>query len=211
MRGLRRRPRHPFLVVGFATVAFAAALALEDVGNVWLLTGLAAALSLLLVLRSRLAIRRLFVADLPSVLLGLGGGALMAFATHAGYRLLQGPYPGLRPQVRALYEALQDPPGPLAAMPVVLFVVLVEEIVWRGVLVEGLRQRLSRPRILGVATFAYVLPQIGSLNPALALAAFGMGAVWTGLRLVSRGLWAPLLCHLTWDLAIFYLWPLPGN
>ena len=205
----RRPPRHPFLVVSLSTLAFALALALRGRGNVWLLTGLAAAFSLLLATRSRLAIRRLFPRDLLSVVFGGAAGILGVLLTHVAFRWLAAPFPILEELVADLYRSLQDPPGPLAAAPVMLLVVLAEEIVWRGVLVEELRERWARRKVFLIATGAYVLPQIGGWNLALAAAALGMGAVWTALRLFSRNLWPPVVCHLVWSLSLAFLTPLP--
>lgn len=144
-----------------------------------------------------------------TVALGLGLGLLTVLMTHAGYVLLGSHASWLSSQVGQLYRALEDPPGPLVAAPLVVFIVFVEEIVWRGLLVDALSRRMSRPRVVVLASLAYLLPQIGAQSVALAVVATAMGLIWTVLRLVTGGLWAPLLCHLAWDLLIFYVWRLP--
>jgi len=42
----------------------------------------------------------------------------------------------------------------------------------------------------------------------LVLLAVGCGAVWTAMRIGTRSLWAPWLCHLGWDLLVFIVHPL---
>jgi hypothetical protein len=53
----------------------------------------------------------------------------------------------------------------------------------------------------------YVLPQIAFRSPLLVIVALSCGLVWGALRVRTRGLLAPLVAHLTWDLLVFVLFP----
>ena len=45
--------------------------------------------------------------------------------------------------------------------------------------------------------------------PVLAGAALGCGFVWSFLAIRTNGLWAPLVCHLVWDLLVMFVAPYP--
>lgn len=214
-------PRRVAVAVALSTVLMSLALALREGTNVWLASGTAGALTLGLgfwgggaAVRRRLAGRD---PDRPagsrsgpgaSLLLGVAAGVLMTAATHVGFGLLDPLLPRLRPLVAGLYADIAATPGPLLALPVVVLVVVAEEVVWRGVLLTALGRRFPPGAALLLATFAYVIPQIVAADPALLLAAFGGGLAWGALFLVRGDLLAPLACHLVWDVGVFVLWPL---
>jgi CAAX protease family protein len=185
--------------------------------NLWATTGAAGAVILALGLWAsgrrilpRLGIgprhpRHGFAASLG---IGLAAGAVMVAATHVGFRLLEGPFPALAPLVERLYAELQAPPGPVAALPVVVLVVLAEEVLWRSVLIDMIRPRLGTLGTLVLATAVYSIPQMVAADGPLLAAAVGGGAVWSALYLWRRDLVAPFACHLVWDVVIFVVWPL---
>lgn len=201
------------LTVTVATAAFALALLLRDVLNVWLVTGLGAVVALAL---SRwtagVRLRKLLAPTLREVITGAGLGAGLVVLTHVVYRFAVDLIPFLDGMVEGLYGDLQVPPGPVAALPVTVVVILAEEVVWRGVLVEELRGRdtfRGRPALLVlVATAIYAIPHLLAQDFVLMAAALILGALWTALRLVTGGLVAPLACHLVWSCTLFALWPL---
>jgi hypothetical protein len=161
--------------------------------------------------RRRLA--ALLVPRRRDAVLGLGAGAALVLATHLLYGLAVRLVPDLPGVVRQLYAELQAAPGPLAALPLTAVVVLAEEVVWRGLLVDELLARLGdapprRAALLAAATLLYAVPHLVAGIPVLLLAALALGAVWTTLRLATGGLGAPLLSHLVWSAAVFALWPL---
>lgn len=207
---LARRSRRRWIAVAVATAGFTVALLTKETWNVWLVTGLAAAVSLALAAwsdgRRLLAVLRPRKRDLAA---GLGGGVLLVLATHLLYPLADGLLPAFGRLVTYLYADISAPPGPRAALPLTAFVVLAEEAIWRGVLMEELRNRLRRRRLrMTVATLLYAVPHILAGIPVLILAALAMGGVWTALRMATGRLVAPLLCHLVWSMTIFAIWPL---
>jgi hypothetical protein len=200
--------------VALATLCFAAALLAKGELNVWAVTAGAAVLSLAAAFaadRRRLA--ALLVPRRRDAVLGLAAGAALVLATHLLYGLAARLLPDLQAVVRQLYAELEAPPGPLAALPITAVVVLAEEVVWRGLLVDELLARLGtapqrRTALLAAATLLYAVPHLVAGIPVLLLAALALGAVWTTLRLATGGLGAPLLSHLVWSAAVFALWPL---
>lgn len=219
-RGEVPRTRRVLFAVAVATALMVAVLRYLHTANLWLTTGIAGAVILALGLwaAGRRIVPRLTAGVgegrgskgrfTTSLAVGLGAGVAMVLATHAGFRLLDGAIPALRPLVERLYADLQAPPGPLAALPVVFLVVLAEEVVWRSVLLDALRPKLGATAALALATAVYALPQLVAGNPALLAAAVGGGIVWGTLYLLRRDLVAPFVCHVAWDVAIFVAWPL---
>jgi len=211
--GLRPTRRRPF-VVALATLAFGLALLAKDAVNVWWVTGAAALVTLAAAAwtdRRRLA--GLLAPRRRDVLLGLGSGMALVVASHGLYVLAILWVPGLGWAVRQLYAGLQAPPGPLAAVPVVALVVLAEEVVWRGLLLDELLARLGaersrRANLIALASLAYAIPHLVAGLPLLLLAALALGAVWATLRLTTGGLTAPVICHLVWSAGLAALWPL---
>lgn len=237
-----------------ATAAFTLSLLFMDRVNVWLSTGAAAILSLGLAAwaggvplpRRRLPRRRTAAAQAPTsgpgapweeprplrnLLEGTALGAVLVVATHLAYRLAVLMVPALDGVVAELYGDLAVPPGPVAALPLTAVVVLAEEAVWRGVLVDRLlrrlgpagrpgeaapaesaavpdRRRFGRTSLVVLATLLYGVPHLLAGEAILLAAALCLGAVWTVLRLRTGGLAAPFACHLTWSATLFAIWPL---
>ena len=140
-----------------------------------------------------------------AVIAGLAHAAL----THVGYRLLAPTFPALREEVLALYSLMNSGVGPLQTIPVMVLAVAVEELVWRGVLLEQHKPDRSgmRTRAL-LSVVLYTLAQAGSGSWALALAAFVCGWAWYAMRMLSRSLTAAIVMHLLWSLIVLILVPL---
>lgn len=212
------RKRRSLFAVAVATALMAAVLHSLGSHSLWLTSGTAGAVILALGLWA--AGRRIVPRLLPgltggpkrrfgaSLGIGLGAGVVMVLATHLGFRWLVGAIPFLGPAVEGLYASLQAPPGPVAALPVVVLVVLAEEVMWRSVLLDALRPRIGAAAALAASVAVYALPQVIAGNWALLAAAVGGGALWGALYLLRHDLVAPIACHLLWDLGLFVAWPL---
>ncbi len=117
-----------------------------------------------------------------------------------------------KPSVQAYLERLPDlPPTPLAIVALgACFAVLnatLEEMIWRGVLMEGLCAELGPRAGLVVQAVAFgVMHYQGfpSGVPGVILASI-FGAMLGWLRLRSQGLLAPILPHVCADATIFAL------
>lgn len=141
--------------------------------------------------------------------IAVAAGLAQAALTHAGYGLLAPWLPALRDQVTDLYTLMGTGLGPLRAMPVVVLAIVVEELVWRGVLIE---QRDADRRGMwlraALSVLLYTLAQAGSGSWALALTAFVCGWAWWAMRVISRSLSAAIVMHLLWSLLVLVFVPL---
>ena len=210
----RSRTWRRLVVVSVATAAFAAALLLQDTVNLWAVTGGAALVSLAAAAWAdgrRLA--ALLVPRRHDVLLGLATGAAAVLATHLLFALAARLAPGLPAAVRQLYAGLEAPPGPLAALPVTALVVLAEEVVWRGLLVDELVARLgTAPARRATAARrgdpALRRPPPRRRHPSPPPRRSRPRRRPRHPTPRHRRPHRPLLCHLVWSTAVFAIWPL---
>ena len=195
-------------IVAVATVLFGGALAFRDLANVWVATGLVS----VAVLVMGWPFLRDVVAD-PNTwrvalwLQGAALGLLMAAATWLLYPPLSSLMPPVGAEVDALYLHLHDPPGPLAALPIVALVVVAEEVIWRGIAYRALARRHSGWKLVAMGTLLYALPQLGSGSWMLVALALACGTAWTSVRWRSNSLASAIATHLTWDACVFVLLP----
>lgn len=146
--------------------------------------------------------------SIRGVALGLVVGAVVSLASVGIWPLVTDVAPAFRDEARLLYARLYTPPGPVIAGPVLLLVVVVEELFWRG-LVQGRLERRYSPAVAAVlGTAAYAVAQGGQQSLFLVAVAAAMGLLFASLRAVTRELWAPLLCHVVWNVVVFVVRPL---
>lgn len=135
------------------------------------------------------------------VLYGLGALTLVVLAAIA---------PALADQLASLQAAAFAGPAERLggwAWPILAFVVVGEELVWRGAVLLPLAARLGPWPALAAAAALYTLAHASAGPPLLAIAAAGAGIFWGWLRLRSASLAATILCHLLWDLLVIALAP----
>jgi hypothetical protein len=187
----------------------AIALATLSFANTWLVTGLAGAMAIALArfVDATALRRRLEPAPAP-VVLGLAVGLAMVAATFLIWPLLERGMPALGGAIAQAYRPLSDWPGARGAVPVIALVVIAEELVWRGVLIEHLEARSVGVRRIALAAAIYASTQLATGSILLVCVALACGAAWTALRLYTGSLLAPLLAHLVWALAVFVVRPL---
>jgi NADH dehydrogenase len=126
------------------------------------------------------------------------GGALVARMLTAS--------PSLAAQVTALYGWKRTVPGALA-VPLLLAIVLAEEIVWRNAVTLPLAARLGPWRGAVTAAALFALAHLPMGVPVLLLAALGAGTFWSALVLKTRSAVPALASHLLWDLAVLFWFP----
>ena len=196
------------IVLTLCVGAFCVAMGLRESLNIWIGTGSAALLSIVL-LRRLPSPPTIHPEDLSMVNVGAGlfVGALMAAATWILYPISAELVPLISTEVPKLYALLRQPPGPVWAFPVLVLVVSAEEWIWRGLAIDTFSRSVSPGRAALLSAFVYVLPQVAFRSPLLMVVALACGLVWGGLRVWSRGLVAPLVAHLVWDLLVFVLFP----
>jgi membrane protease YdiL (CAAX protease family) len=196
------------LILALCVLAFCVAMGLREQVNIWLGTG-AAALTALVLLRS--SFKRdgdgMWQVTNRNVLVGVVTGLVMSLATWALYPLSGELVPQIHTEVPKLYALLRQTPGPVAAFPVLVVVVLAEECVWRGLAIDLFARGRPGASTVFLSAVVYTFPQIAFRSPLLVVVAMACGLVWGGLRIQTRGLVAPLIAHLTWDLLVFVLYP----
>lgn len=201
--------RSAWLIVLIATIGLSAALATRARFSIWWTTGIAAGVVLLatwFVADERF--REWFRFRAGSISWGIAFGMIFVAVTHAGTQLAIGLDQRVGPMIRELYDAVNLPPGPAAAFPVVVLVAVMEEVVWRGLVVDLLAEHRGKVATAVIAVVLYTIPQMASLSLPLIGAALVCGALWTGLRMWRNDLVTPLVCHLVWNAAMFVLFPL---
>lgn len=141
-----------------------------------------------------------------AVSIGFGVGALMTLGTYLVFDLVCGVVPWLELRVAALYAATQTPS--LAwALGWIVAIVVAEELLWRGVLLDALEQRTPRAALFWSVAI-YTLAQLGSGSWLVAAAAAVCGTIWTVQRRLTQSLLSPLISHLIWTTTVIVLHPL---
>lgn len=188
--------------------AFCVAMGLRGVVNIWIGTGVAAVVSAALLTRAP-SRARFFALGAPwrGAVVGVGVGVAMSVATWGLYPVATDLVPAIEIEVQRLYALLRQAPGPLHAFPILVLVVFVEEVVWRGLAIEVFSRKRGPVAAVLIAGVTYVLPQVALGSPLLVAVAFVCGLVWGALRIRCGGLLAPLLAHWIWDLLVFVLFP----
>ena len=203
-----RQTRVEVTVLALCTAAFCLAMGLREVLNIWIGTGSAAVISILL-LRRLSSPPSLQENDDPvrSGIAGVLVGLVMSMATWVLYPISVDFVPAIGVEVPKLYGLLRQFPGPVWAFPALVLVVAAEELVWRGLAIDLFSKSFGASGAVLFASLVYVLPQIAFRSPLLVAVALACGLVWGALRVRTHGLLAPLIAHLTWDLLVFVLFP----
>lgn len=145
----------------------------------------------------------------PRVLgIGVAAGLLQALLTHVGYGMLAPVFPALRAEVVGLYQLMATGLGPMRALPIILLAVAVEEVIWRGVLVEPNDARGGALLRATASTLLYTAAQTGTGSWALALTAFVCGWAWWAIRHFTRSLTPAIVMHVLWSLIVLVFVPL---
>lgn len=151
--------------------------------------------------------RALLRPGLRDMLVGTGAAALLyglAFAAAWGLRAL---VPGASAQIAALN--LWGELLPLwQVLPILLVVVLGEELFWRAGVALPVAARLGPWWGCVASAGAFTLAHLTVGPPLLWLAAFGCGLVWAWMIVRTRSIVPALVCHLLWDVAVVFVAPL---
>jgi membrane protease YdiL (CAAX protease family) len=144
----------------------------------------------------------------PLLAWGAAAAIVMIAGTNGLYPVLSGGSAAFARDVHGLYGLFRaaDPLWvPHALLP---FMIVSEELIWRGVVQEALGRRLapSLTVLLASAAYAAAHAPVGSLLlTALALAC---GFYWSAIRARTGSLIPSLISHLVWDYLVFVLRPL---
>lgn len=152
--------------------------------------------------------RALVGRPLRDAAVGLVAGVALAALTEGGHAVVAPALPSLRDDIAALYARMRQGGGPIANLHWLVLVILAEEVVFRGLLLDTLRRWLRPGAALALMALVYAVSQLGSGQLVLALVAAGVGGAWGGLRIATGGLVAPFVAHVVWDLSVLVLFPL---
>ncbi len=176
--------------------------------NIWLSTPGVALVSLALThrwWRARLA-RVRECTWISGALVGAASGIATVGATHLIFNWA-GADSTLHDAAACLYAAVAAVPRAALGIAVVLLVVGAEEVVWRGLALDALRELGAVGAVAGTALW-YALPMVIAGEGWLALAAMALGLTWAALRLLTGTFMSAYVAHATWTLGILFVWPL---
>jgi membrane protease YdiL (CAAX protease family) len=174
------------------------------VGNLWYRLAVAYAVLIPAVLASAsIGWAELFRPALRHLVQGVAAAVVLYVATAITLALV----PVLNDEVVSVAAWKTALPSALV-LPLLVFIVLGEEVVWRGAVALPLAARFGPwiGALLGAGAFGMAHVPLG--RPVVVAAALVLGAVWGALAVRTRSLVPSLLCHLLWDLAV--LARLPG-
>jgi len=178
------------------------------VTNVWYrMATIGATLTVLASLLVPLPWRALLTPTRRGLLQG-AAAAIFLYAAGAGVFLVVRQNDVAAAQIAALYAWREAVPRS-EVWPLLLLIVLMEELVWRMAVTLPLAARFGSwtGAVMGAAAFA--LAHVAMGVPLLLLAALGAGFFW-GLLVVRTGSAVPaLVSHLLWDVAVLLVFPYP--
>ena len=136
----------------------------------------------------------------------IGCGVVMAIAAWTLYPALGRLIPSLVDDKIGLYAAFAALPR-LEAAVLLPVIIAGEELVWRGVVQEALIRRTTRRAAVLWCALIYGLATLPCGSLLLASTAFACGLVWSGLRVATGGVLAPIACHLLWAVLVLFVRP----
>jgi NADH dehydrogenase len=114
--------------------------------------------------------------------------------------------PAFAQQAASIY-AWRGAVAPTLVLPLLLLIILGEEIVWRNGVTLPLAARLGPGAGVLVAALAFAVAHVAIGLPLLLVAALGAGAFWSALVVKTRSAWPALVCHVLWDLTVLFWLP----
>jgi membrane protease YdiL (CAAX protease family) len=157
--------------------------------------------------------RRLLRPSSFATAIGFSAGLLSIVLTYVLYFPFSELLPDFPRAVRDLY-AIMNSAGydRWALVSIILVVIAAEEIVWRGRMLERgvggsphpLAWKVAQSLLFGAI---YAAAHYTSGSGLLVFVAFAFGAAWALLRILTGSLWAPLVAHVLWDMAVLMVWP----
>ena len=137
---------------------------------------------------------------------GLAAAAFLYIAGWLGFKLISFIAPDLAAQTVGLY-AWADLLPAAVTVPLLIFIVIGEEIFWRAAIGLPVAGRFGPWWGVLASGLCMTLAHIPVGPPILLIAAFVMGSFWAWLTIRSHSLVVPFICHLLWDLLVLFVWP----
>jgi len=115
--------------------------------------------------------------------------------------------PGLASQAADVFAWNRQAPKWLGSTLLTALIVPGEELVWRGAVTLTLASRRGPWAGVLLGALLFAATQLGTGPAILPAAALGCGLIWGWLTVKTRSLVPTLVCHLLWDLAVFFWLP----
>lgn len=157
----------------------------------------AAALTLIVGFLDRERLVPLLVPTPRALMFGVAGGVAMIIGTHLAFDAASALVPTIFERVQEDY-ATTDIAGNWRVVPMLLVVIVAEEVVWRGALLDT--DRSTKWMIASVATYTFA--QIGFGSWVVVVLAIVCGVVWSVERYLAKSIVAPLVTHAIWNVAV---------
>lgn len=153
--------------------------------------------------------RHLVKWSVPNVLFGILIAAVLWGIFWTGDKMSSWLFDFARPQVNLIYGMKEGASPWLLSVLMLVLIGPAEEIFWRGYVQRTLSRRWTPNAGFVVTTLIYALVHAASCNFMLVMAALVAGVVWGGLyRLYPRRMWAIIVSHAVWDVAVFVWFPI---
>ncbi len=146
------------------------------------------------------------VPSAPAVVTGVGVGIAMTALTYPLFHGAAWLLPRLNTDVAALYAGAGGA-SLSQSLAWVGVIVVAEEVLWRGVLLEALREVLPSSWAIGLAVVSYAAAQLGTGSLLVVSIALGCGALWTLQRLITGSVLSAVISHAIWTPTVVLLCP----
>lgn len=150
--------------------------------------------------RERLAT---FRPDARAVAIGIAGALVMIAGSYGSFALASSLFPAVHADVAVDY-ATTNIGGNWAVVPLLVVVIVAEEVIWR----EALFDPAHPIRSGAISVALYVAVQIGFGSWVVFALAAVCGVLWTIERAYTKSLVAPILTHGIWNLTVLVAFPL---
>jgi len=144
--------------------------------------------------------------SLRGIVSGVIVGVALTALTYPVYRLAVMWWPELDANVEALYVGARSTTLPRALLWASA-AAIAEELLFRGMLLSSLTQRLPSRFATPLCVLIYAAAQLGTGSFIIWLMALGYGSAWTLQRNLTGSLLSPLISHLIWTPIVLLLFP----
>ncbi len=155
-----------------------------------------------LVSREKLALH----ASISLILYGIVTAVLLYGLFYFGFEVTKS-NPIFSQGISQVYGLRSNEPRWLIAVLLIFPIGPGEELYWRGLIQRTFGEKKGSNVGLIIASLAYALVHLPTLNPPLILTALIGGLVWGSLYKLTNSLVPGIVSHVLWDLMIFVLLP----
>jgi len=155
----------------------------------------------------RRSLARLFRPTWRFIVVGAVHAVLLYALSRLGVWIMATFFGWVMPQIQAIYATRTQLDARTIAALLVLVIAPMEEVFWRGLVLDRLLAVYPARRALAASIALYCGVHVWALNPMLLVAALVLGAHWSYLYLRFGSLVPGLVSHALWDVAIFVVFP----